>query len=202
MVKGDLGWPLPEGEFTVSIEYVQSKRVEQIEVSREDGTFAQVVRLPEGEDVVLTVEGETVGYNSQVVHMQGNPLDASFDMSLDIEPVADGAPFELEDVQFATKKSQLSLKAEVMLQALANRMERQPDATLDIEGHTDDVGSSNDNLALSVARANAVKDFLTAHGVESNRLNAAGIGESRPKTDNGSEVGRSVNRRTEFSWHD
>ena len=64
--------------------------MEQIEVSREDGTFAQVVRLPEGEDVVLTVEGETVGYNSQVVHMQGDPLGASFDMSLDIEPVAEG----------------------------------------------------------------------------------------------------------------
>ena len=202
VVKGDLGWPLPEGDFTVSIEYVQSKRVEQIDVSRDDGTFAQVVRLPGGEDVVLTVEGETVGYNSQVVHMQGDPLGASFDMSLDIEPVEDGAPFELEDVQFATKKSQLSPKAEVMLQALANRMERQPHATLDIEGHTDDVGSLRENQALSVARAQAVKNFLTAQGVAPNRLSAAGFGESRPKTDNNSADGRSVNRRTEFSWRD
>jgi outer membrane protein OmpA-like peptidoglycan-associated protein len=202
VVKGALGWPLPEGDFTVSIEYVQSKRVEQIDVSRDDGTFAQVVRLPEGEDVVLTVEGETVGYNSQVVHMQGDPLGASFDMSLDIEPVDDGAPFELEDVQFATKKSQLSPKAEVMLQALANRMERQPQATLDIEGHTDDVGSLRENQALSVARAQAVKNFLTAQGVAPNRLSAAGFGESRPKTDNNSADGRSVNRRTEFSWRD
>jgi outer membrane protein OmpA-like peptidoglycan-associated protein len=142
-----------------------------------------------------------VGYNSQVVHIQGDPLGSSFDMSLAIEPVVDGAPFELEDVQFATKKSQLSPKAKVMLQALANRMERQPNATLDIEGHTDDVGSSDDNLALSVARAQAVKDFLTAHGVEATRLSASGFGESQPKTDNETKVGRSVNRRTEFSWH-
>jgi OOP family OmpA-OmpF porin len=54
---------------------------------------------------------------------------------------------------------------------------------------------------LSVARAQAVKDFLTAHGVEATRLSAAGFGESQPKTDNGTKVGRSVNRRTEFSWH-
>ena len=151
---------------------------------------------------MLTVEGETVGYNSQVVHMQGDPLGASFDMSLDIEPVDDGAPFELEDVQFATKKSQLSPKAEVMLQALANRMERQPHATLDIEGHTDDVGSLRENQALSVARAQAVKNFLADQGVAPNRLSAAGFGESRPKTDNNSADGRSVNRRTEFSWRD
>ena len=45
VVKGDLGGPA-RGDFTVSIEYVQSKRVEQIDVSREDGTFAQVVRFP------------------------------------------------------------------------------------------------------------------------------------------------------------
>ena len=134
--------------------------------------------------------------------MQGDPLGASFDMSLDIAPVANGAPFELDDVQFATKKSQLSPKAEVMLQALANRMERQPGATLDIEGHTDNVGSSSDNLALSEARARAVKEFLTAHGVESTRLSAVGFGESQPKTDNGTEAGRSANRRTEFSWRD
>ena len=202
VVKGDLGWPLPEGEFKVSIEYVQSKRVEQIEVSREDGTFAQVVLLPEGEDVVLTVEGESVGYNSQVVHMQGDPLGGNFDMSMDIEQVANGAPFELEDVQFATKKSLLNHKAKVMLRALANRMERQPDAKLDIEGHTDDVGSPDDNMALSVVRAEAVKDFLTDQGILATRLKAAGFGESRPKTANESDVGRSVNRRTEFSWRD
>ena len=91
VVKGDLGWPIPEGELTVSIEYVQSKRVEQVQFSKDDGRFAAVVQLPEGEDVVLTVEGESVGYRSVVVHEEGSETTAAVtvDMSerLPIQPV-------------------------------------------------------------------------------------------------------------------
>jgi outer membrane protein OmpA-like peptidoglycan-associated protein len=64
-----------------------------------------------------------------------------------------------------------------------------------VEGHTDAVGNRDNNLALSQARANAVRDALIARGLAAERIDAFGFGESRPIADNVSEAGRSKNRR-------
>ena len=212
VVKGDLGWPVPEGELTVSIEYVQSKRVEQVTYSKEDGQFAHVVQLEDGEDVVLTVQGEHVGYESVVIHEQGS--QASNAVTLDLAaaertesnstnaPLWSDTPFELQDVQFETKQTTLSRRSEIILRALANHLERQPELRLDIDGHTDDIGEAQDNLALSQSRAEAVKAFLISCGVEGDRMTTQGHGESRPKTANTTAEGRRINRRTEFRWMD
>ena len=210
VVKGDLGWPVPEGELTVSIEYVQSKRVEQVTYSKEDGQFAHIVQLEDGQDVVLTVQGENVGYQSVVVHEQGT--DAASAVALDLTAAAEtggatenasrskGNPFELEDVQFETKKSTLSKRSEIILRALANHLERQPELRLDIDGHTDNIGEAQDNLILSQDRAEVVKAFLVTCGVDGDRMTTQGHGESQPKTTNATPEGRRVNRRTEFRW--
>ena len=200
VVKGDLGWPLPEGKVTVNIEYVQSKRVEQVEISREDGTFAQVVKLEEGEDVVLTVEGDNIGYQSVVVHEQGRTSPSALRFDLDVRESDPTQAFILEDVQFKSKESTLDARSKVMLHALANHLERRPELQLLIHGHTDNIGEPSDNLALSVLRAQAVRDFLVVHGVELNRLIAEGFGETQPKSSNDDEAGRKRNRRTEFRW--
>ena len=73
-----------------------------------------------------------------------------------------------------------------------------PNYTLHIEGHTDDVGTAEDNLKLSQARAEAVKKFFVASGIETSRLQASGFGESSPKDSNNTDQGRASNRRTEF----
>lgn len=69
---------------------------------------------------------------------------------------------------------------------------------LTVEGHTDDVGSEGDNLALSEARARAVVDYLVAGGIEATRLTAVGYGEARPIAGNDTAEGRAENRRIEF----
>ena len=70
--------------------------------------------------------------------------------------------------------------------------------SVEIGGHTDNVGLDDDNLALSQRRAEAVRDHLVAAGVTDAGLKARGYGESRPRADNGTEAGRAKNRRTEF----
>lgn len=67
-----------------------------------------------------------------------------------------------------------------------------------VEGHTDWIGSDASNMRLSQARARSVRDYLVRKGIEPDRLEAVGYGETRPIADNNTVQGRARNRRTEF----
>lgn len=74
----------------------------------------------------------------------------------------------------------------------------EPSWKLTIEGHTDAVGPEARNLALSLERADSVRAYLVARGVDAIRIKTAGFGESKPVADNGTELGRAQNRRVEL----
>ncbi len=85
-----------------------------------------------------------------------------------------------------------------VLDEVAASLESQPDWRLTIEGHTDSTGSAEHNRVLSQQRADAVKAFLVAAGIDAARLQTAGFGASQPVADNATELGRSQNRRVEL----
>ena len=73
-----------------------------------------------------------------------------------------------------------------------------PEVAIKVGGHTDNVGSETDNLALSTQRAEAVKAYLVVKGINSRTIEAVGYGESQPIADNSTEEGRAANRRIDF----
>ena len=73
-----------------------------------------------------------------------------------------------------------------------------PNSTIQVIGHTDNVGTAAYNFDLSQRRAVAVRDILLGAGVPSNRLSAAGAGEDRPVATNLTSAGRAQNRRVEI----
>ncbi len=75
-----------------------------------------------------------------------------------------------------------------------------PSLRVTIEGHTDNVGDAAKNLELSQQRAQAVADYLTKNGIDSERLTAAGFGGTRPVASNETPEGRAKNRRVEFKY--
>ncbi len=74
----------------------------------------------------------------------------------------------------------------------------EPGWKVTIEGHTDSTGSDSHNLELSQKRADSVKAYLVAGGIDAGRLGTKGFGESKPVADNATELGRAQNRRVEL----
>lgn len=72
------------------------------------------------------------------------------------------------------------------------------DAVVIVAGHTDDLGSGDYNLRLSIARAEAVKSYLVSRGVDAKRLVVKGYGENYPIAPNNTSANRALNRRSEF----
>jgi outer membrane protein OmpA-like peptidoglycan-associated protein len=73
-----------------------------------------------------------------------------------------------------------------------------PTVRIQLEGHTDNVGTATDNQKLSTARAYATVNYLVEKGVSGKRLLAKGFGATQPVADNKTEEGRAQNRRTEL----
>lgn len=98
-------------------------------------------------------------------------------------------------ILFQSGAAILATASEPSIDELATDLAACPDAVVHVEGHTDSDGDDTLNLALSVARAEAVVDALIARGVTPERLYAVGYGESRPIADNTTAAGKQLNRR-------
>ncbi|NRB49856.1 MAG: OmpA family protein [Saprospiraceae bacterium] len=109
------------------------------------------------------------------------------DISLPVTNLFFGtASYEIEPASFPS------------LKILANALLKSSNIKLSINGHTDDVGSSQDNLLLSKKRAQALRDYLIEQGCKPEQLIAEGFGETQPIVPNDSEANRAKNRRVEL----
>ncbi|MGM5469068.1 OmpA family protein [Flavobacteriaceae bacterium LMO-SS05] len=100
-------------------------------------------------------------------------------------------------ILFDTGKATFKKESLQTLGSMQAIFKEYPKADFSIEGHTDSVGSEKSNQLLSERRANAVRDWLIANGINQDRLTAVGLGESTPIDDNKTAAGRTNNRRVE-----
>ncbi|MES2684040.1 MAG: thrombospondin type 3 repeat-containing protein [Pseudomonadota bacterium] len=106
--------------------------------------------------------------------------------------------FILRGVKFEFDSDKLTKPSEKILADVAETLKSYPTVKVDVEGHTDDVGSDAYNQGLSERRANVVKKFLAERGAVAANLKPVGFGESVPIDTNVTEAGRDNNRRVEF----
>lgn len=105
----------------------------------------------------------------------------------------------LYGVFFDFNKATLQAVSEPALQQVLALLKKSPALNIEVQGHTDNVGTDAYNQTLSESRAAAVVTWLTQHGIVSTRLTAKGYGKTRPVADNGTDVGRAKNRRVEIA---
>ena len=103
-----------------------------------------------------------------------------------------------QNIFFATGSSKLLAKSNASLNSVVTILNENPSYKVDIDGHTDNVGSATLNQTLSESRANAVKAYFVSKGIDESRLIAAGHGFDVPIADNKTAAGRSKNRRVEM----
>mgnify|MGYP006152520479 CR=1 FL=1 len=99
-------------------------------------------------------------------------------------------------VFFATNKSVLTTAARDTLRKQAAWMRKNKNVTVSIEGHADERGTREYNLALGERRANSAKDYLMTYGISGNRLNVISYGKERPVNSGSNPLAWSQNRRS------
>ena len=104
----------------------------------------------------------------------------------------------MSDVLFDTGSSTLKPGAREKLAKISGILLAHPGLTLQIEGHTDSVGSDDFNQQLSERRADSVRDFLASQGVGATSMTAKGFGKTQPVASNDNAEGRQRNRRVEL----
>jgi outer membrane protein OmpA-like peptidoglycan-associated protein len=117
---------------------------------------------------------------------------------LETRDSARGLIVNMSDVLFDTAKFTLRPVAREKLSQLSGIVLAHPSLKLDVEGHTDSVGTDEYNMTLSQNRAGAVRDFLTQHGMNTSSISSRGFGEGQPVASNDSASGRQQNRRVEL----
>jgi len=125
-------------------------------------------------------------------------LLAQLNQVLQTRDTVRGLVVNMPDVLFDFNKYTLKPAARERLARVSGIVLAYPDLKLEIEGHTDSIGTEEYNQTLSEKRAATVRDYLTSSGVSVDNVVARGLGKSDPVADNRSAAGRKLNRRVEM----
>jgi len=117
---------------------------------------------------------------------------------LETRDTARGLIVSLSDVLFDFNQASLKPGAKEKLAKVSGILLAYPTLHMNVEGHTDSVGSDDYNLKLSQRRADAVRDYLTSNGINSSSVQSIGLGKADPVASNDNAAGRQQNRRVEM----
>jgi outer membrane protein OmpA-like peptidoglycan-associated protein len=121
-----------------------------------------------------------------------------FIKNIPLLPIEVGSSIVLKNIFFETDKSNLKQESFIELKKLQKFLQHNPKISIEIAGHTDNIGSYDYNKELSGNRAKAVYEYLVGEGISAERLSYKGYSYDKPIAPNDTEEGRAQNRRTEF----
>ena len=133
--------------------------------------------------------------NRSVTLIPNETVDVSFNLR---DALQEGAVLSFDNIYFASGSATLKPESYSILDSVAILIRDNPNARIQIAGHTDSDGSDASNQTLSERRAQSVYQYLINTGISGNRLTTIGYGESMPIVPNNSAANKAKNRRIEF----
>lgn len=118
--------------------------------------------------------------------------------NLETAPLKTGTAVTLYNVFFEFAKATLEKESFLELDRMIGVMIKNSNMAIEVQGHTDNVGSDAANMKLSQLRADAVRDYFLLKGISADRVKSSGFGESKPVASNETTEGQAKNRRVEF----
>lgn len=162
------------------------------------------------DDISIFVLNDTIGYFSSNRASEGKHDDVyQYRIETPKPPVILDIPppppvvkkkFKMENIAFQFDSYAVSEEQKPYLNEVAAKLKERKDVYMVVIGHTDNVGAAAYNNALSKKRAESVKTYLVAQGVESSRILVESYGFERPLESNSTQEGRAKNRRVEFKF--
>lgn len=144
------------------------------------------------------IKVEAAGYHSTLVTVDPKEINSANQLVRDIYLTPLGETITLSSLIFEQGKSVINAQSFEELDRIAQMLKENEKMTIQLEGHTDNMGSAKANMALSQDRVDAVKKYLVGKGVQKNRIKTKAFGGTQPVAKGNSTESRAANRRVEM----
>ena len=182
----------------VEIKYMDTRQSEVLSVDSVDGQYATIVRLKAGTDVIMTVKKEGHVFDSRAFTMEDTARGGVAEVDMKLEKIELGKSYTIDDIHYETGSADITTSSQHILDEFIDFLKENPTVRVEIQGHTDNVGGLDDNMALSNDRSFMVREYIERHGISGARMTSKGYGPTMPVASNDTAKGRAQNRRTEF----
>lgn len=177
------------------IDPLTNKKIMRV-LSNHDGKF--VVTLPVGKNYALYIKSKGYFFYTENFSVSNQMADSTITKTITLQNLAINKNFEVKNIYFANKAFNIDTTSFAALDQLVALLNLNPSITIQIEGHTDNVGTIKDNITLAQKRANTLKNYLVLKGIAATKLTTKGFGSSKPKINGNTQAARALNRRTEI----
>ncbi len=167
-------------------------------LTTQSDTAGYSIQIPASSDYRVWVE--TTGFISgYAILSKETSLLKTVELNFTLQPIEVGTTVSLKSVLFKQSSIDLLPGSTEELNVVASFMRSNPKVKIELSGHTDSRGVHKDNVRLSQARVQKVKEYLVSKGISRKRIHGKGYGGAKPIANNDSEESRKLNRRVEFT---
>jgi len=199
LVKGRILDEETKQPIYADIEIVDLSTNEEIADFKSNQTTGNyLISLPSGVNYGISVKADGYLFHSENFNIDSTAEYKEVNKDIFLKRIKVGSIVVLNNIFFDFGKATLRPESTNELDRIVKLLSENPKIVVEISGHTDNVGSAAYNKKLSGDRAKSVVDYLISKGIAPANLSSKGYGFDQPIAPNDTEVGRQMNRRTEF----